>query len=43
MNISQLIALSMGADPYTVAGIQTHSVNLNQVLKNFEEIPREVE
>lgn len=42
MNISQLIALSMGANPYTVAGIQTHSVNLNQVLKHFEEIPQEV-
>jgi heterodisulfide reductase subunit B len=42
MNVSQLIALSMGADPYSVAGIQTHSVKLEPIIKKFEEIKEEL-
>ncbi|MBX7077090.1 MAG: CoB--CoM heterodisulfide reductase iron-sulfur subunit B family protein [Methanobacteriaceae archaeon] len=41
LNVSQLIALSMGADPYTVAGIQTHSVKLEPILEKFKEIKEE--
>ena len=33
VNYAQLIALAMGADPYKVAGIRTHSVALESVLK----------
>ncbi|MHA1380301.1 MAG: CoB--CoM heterodisulfide reductase iron-sulfur subunit B family protein [Candidatus Helarchaeota archaeon] len=37
LNISQLIALVMGADPYKVVGIQTHTVKLEPFLKkNFK-------
>ena len=32
LQLSQLIALSMGADPYKVVGIQTHSVPLEPLL-----------
>jgi len=35
VNYAQLIALAMGADPYKVAGIQTHSVALESVLNAF--------
>ncbi len=35
LQIPQLIALSMGADPYRVIGIQTHSVPLEPLLKRF--------
>lgn len=33
LNISQLIALAMGADPYKIVGIQTHTVKLEPFLK----------
>ncbi len=32
LNITQLIALYMGADPYKVVGIQTHSVKVEKLL-----------
>ncbi|MBE6485647.1 MAG: heterodisulfide reductase subunit B [Methanosphaera stadtmanae] len=32
MNIAQLVALYMGADPYKVLGIQTHTVNVEPLL-----------
>lgn len=32
MNIAQLVALYMGADPYSVLGIQTHTVNVEPLL-----------
>ncbi len=32
MNIAQLVALYMGADPYKVVGIQTHTVNVEPLL-----------
>lgn len=32
LNIAQLVALYMGADPYKVLGIQTHTVNLEPLL-----------
>lgn len=32
LNIAQLVALYMGADPYKVLGIQTHSVNVEPLL-----------
>ena len=35
LNISQLIALALGADPYKVVGIQTHSVSLEPLLKRL--------
>ncbi len=35
LNISQLIALMLGADPYRVAGIQTHSVKLESFLHKY--------
>lgn len=35
LQIPQFIALSMGADPYTVVGIQTHSVPIEPLLKRF--------
>ena len=31
-NIAQLVALYMGADPYKVVGIQTHTVNVEPLL-----------
>lgn len=35
LNISQLLALAMGADPYKVVGIQTHSVKVEPLLKEL--------
>lgn len=35
LNLAQLIALVMGAEPYKVVGIQTHSVKLEPLIKNF--------
>lgn len=32
LNIAQLIALYMGADPYKIVGIQTHTVNVEPIL-----------
>lgn len=35
LNISQFLALNMGADPYKVVGVQTHTVPLNPLLKKL--------
>jgi heterodisulfide reductase subunit B len=35
LNIAQLLALSMGADPYEVVGIQTHLVKVEPLLKKL--------
>lgn len=37
LNISQFIALAMGADPYSVLGIQTHTVPIEPFLKKVKE------
>jgi heterodisulfide reductase subunit B/heterodisulfide reductase subunit C len=36
INYAQLIALTLGADPYKVVGIQTHSNPLEPILEEFE-------
>ncbi|MFX1293441.1 MAG: CoB--CoM heterodisulfide reductase iron-sulfur subunit B family protein [Promethearchaeota archaeon] len=36
LNIAQLLALSMGADPYKIVGVQTHSVKLEPILKKLK-------
>lgn len=36
LNISQLVALVLGADPYRVVGVQTHTVPLDQLLKELK-------
>ena len=38
LNISQFIALALGADPYKVVGIQTHSVPIEPILKKIKQI-----
>ena len=38
LNISQFIALALGADPYKVVGIQTHSVPVEPILKKIKQI-----
>ncbi|WP_281774404.1 ferredoxin:CoB-CoM heterodisulfide reductase subunit HdrB [Methanobacterium formicicum] len=35
LNISQFLALNMGADPYKVVGVQTHTVPLKPLLKKL--------
>lgn len=35
LNIAQLLALSLGADPYNVVGVQTHSVKLEPLLEKL--------
>ena len=37
LNIAQFIALAMGADPYKVVGIQTHTVPIEPFVKELEE------
>lgn len=37
LNITQFIALAMGADPYKVAGVQTHTVSLKNILDKIKE------
>ena len=37
LNISQFIALAMGADPYNIAGIQTHTVPIEPLLKDLKQ------
>jgi heterodisulfide reductase subunit B len=37
LNISQFIALAMGADPYKVLGIQTHTVPIEPLLKDLKQ------
>ena len=36
LNISQFIALALGADPYKVLGIQTHTVPIEPLLKRLK-------
>lgn len=36
LNISQLVALALGADPYRVVGVQTHTVSLDPILKELK-------
>jgi heterodisulfide reductase subunit B len=36
LNIAQLLAMSMGADPYKVVGVQTHSVKVEPILKKLK-------
>jgi heterodisulfide reductase subunit B1 len=36
LNISQFIALALGADPYTVVGIQTHTVPVEPILEKIK-------
>ncbi|MGB9937712.1 MAG: ferredoxin:CoB-CoM heterodisulfide reductase subunit HdrB [Methanobacterium sp.] len=38
LNISQFIALALGADPYKVAGIQTHTTPVEPILDKIKEI-----
>jgi heterodisulfide reductase subunit B len=35
LNISQFIALALGADPYKILGIQTHTVPIEPLLKRL--------
>lgn len=37
LNITQFIALAMGADPYMVLGIQTHTVPIEPLLKRLKQ------
>jgi heterodisulfide reductase subunit B len=37
LNISQFIALALGADPYKILGIQTHTVPIEPLLKRLKE------
>ena len=37
LNISQFIALALGADPYKVLGIQTHTVPIEPLLKRLKQ------
>ena len=37
LNISQFIALAMGADPYNIVGIQTHTVPIEPLLKDLKQ------
>jgi heterodisulfide reductase subunit B len=38
LNISQFLALALGADPYKVVGVQTHTVPVNKVLEKLKPI-----
>ena len=38
LNISQFIALALGADPYKVVGIQTHTVPVEPILNKIKQI-----
>jgi heterodisulfide reductase subunit B len=37
LNIAQFIALAMGADPYNIVGIQTHTVPIEPLLKDLKQ------
>ncbi|MDL2246736.1 CoB--CoM heterodisulfide reductase iron-sulfur subunit B family protein [Methanobrevibacter sp. OttesenSCG-928-K11] len=39
LNIAQFIALAMGADPYKVVGIQTHTVPVEDIVNKLETLP----
>lgn len=38
LNIAQFLALAMGADPYNVVGVQTHTVSLDKVLEKINQV-----
>ncbi|MGF7117760.1 ferredoxin:CoB-CoM heterodisulfide reductase subunit HdrB [Methanobacterium oryzae] len=38
LNISQFLALALGADPYKVVGIQTHTVPVEPILEKIKQI-----
>jgi heterodisulfide reductase subunit B len=38
LNISQFLALAIGADPYKVVGIQTHTVPVEPILDKINQI-----
>lgn len=38
LNISQFIALALGADPYKVVGVQTHTISADPILKKIKQI-----
>ena len=38
LNISQFLALALGADPYKVVGIQTHTTSVEPILNKIEQI-----
>ncbi|MEN6552378.1 MAG: ferredoxin:CoB-CoM heterodisulfide reductase subunit HdrB [Methanobacterium sp.] len=37
LNISQFVALALGADPYKVVGVQTHTVPVDKVLEKIKQ------
>ena len=37
LSIAQMIAIGMGGDPYKVAGIQTHTVPVEPILKKLKD------
>jgi heterodisulfide reductase subunit B len=37
LNISQFVALALGADPYKVLGVQTHTVPVDKVLDKIKQ------
>ncbi|HEY0196762.1 MAG TPA: ferredoxin:CoB-CoM heterodisulfide reductase subunit HdrB [Methanobacterium sp.] len=37
LNIAQFISLAMGADPYKVVGVQTHTVSLKNILERINQ------
>ena len=41
LNVAQFIALAMGADPYKVVGIQTHTIPVEPIVKGLKEIKEE--
>lgn len=41
LNIAQFLALAMGADPYDVVGIQTHTVAVEPILKDLKPLSKE--
>ncbi len=38
LNISQFVALALGADPYNVLGVQTHAVPVDPIIKKIKQI-----
>jgi len=38
LNISQFVALALGADPYEVLGVQTHTVPVEDIIKKIKQI-----
>lgn len=37
LNISQFLALALGADPYKVLGVQTHTVSVDPIIKKLKQ------